>query len=47
MLANATGVLIFSLVAGWLYLRSGSIWPPSLAHVANNCVAALLVAGSR
>jgi len=45
MLANCGGVLIFSLVAGWLYLRSGSIWPPSVAHIANNYVAALLVAG--
>jgi uncharacterized protein len=45
MLANTIGVLIFSLLAGWLYLRSGSIWPPIVAHIANNCVAALLVAG--
>jgi len=45
MLANCVGVLIFSLVAGWLYLRSGSIWPPALAHIANNYVAGLLVTG--
>jgi len=45
MLANCGGALIFSLVAGWLYLRSGSIWPPSVANIANNYVAALLVAG--
>jgi membrane protease YdiL (CAAX protease family) len=46
VLANTAGVLLFSLVAGWLYLRSSSVWPSYLAHVANNCVAALLVAGS-
>ena len=46
VLSNAAGVLIFSLVAGWLYLRSSSIWPPLFAHIANNSVAALLVAGN-
>ena len=45
VLANTASVLIFSLLAGWLYLKSSSIWPPSLAHIANNCVAALLVVG--
>ena len=43
VLANTASVLIFSLVAGWLYLKTFSIWPSSLAHIANNCVAALLV----
>ena len=42
LLANTAGVFIFSLLAGWLYLDSSSIWPPTLAHIANNCVAALL-----
>lgn len=45
VLANTVGVLAFSLVAGWLYRLSASVWPSYLAHVANNCVAALLVAG--
>ncbi len=40
--ARAAGVLIFSLLAGWLYVRSSSIWPSSVAHIANNCVAMLL-----
>ncbi len=31
-----------SLLAGWLYLRSSSIWPSTVAHIANNCVAAFL-----
>jgi membrane protease YdiL (CAAX protease family) len=43
LLANAAGVFIFSLLAGWLYLDSSSIWPPTVAHIANNCVAALLI----
>ncbi len=42
MLANTGGVFLFSLVAGWLYQRSASLWPSYLAHVANNGVAALL-----
>ena len=42
MLTNTAGVFIFSLLAGWLYLDSSSIWPPTVAHIANNCVAALL-----
>ena len=42
VLTNSVGVFIFSLVAGWLYLRSASLWPPTLAHIANNFVSALL-----
>ena len=45
LLANTAGVFIFSLLAGWLYLDSSSIWPPTVAHIANNCVAALLLPG--
>ena len=47
MLANTAGVLVFSVVAGWLYLRTASVWPPWVAHVANNLMAAMLVAGRR
>jgi membrane protease YdiL (CAAX protease family) len=42
MLTNTEGVFVFSLLAGWLYLDSSSIWPPTVAHIANNCVATLL-----
>jgi hypothetical protein len=42
LLTNTAGIFIFSLLAGWLYLDSSSIWPPTVAHTANNCVAALL-----
>jgi uncharacterized protein len=42
LLTNTAGVFVFSLLAGWLYLDSSSIWPPTVAHIANNCVAALL-----
>ncbi len=44
MLTNTGGVFIFGLFAGWLYLRSSaSLWPSSLAHIANNWIAALLI----
>jgi uncharacterized protein len=43
LLATTAGVFIFSLLAGWLYLDSSSIWPPTVAHIANNWVAALLI----
>jgi uncharacterized protein len=43
MASNAIGVFVFSLLAGWLYTQSGTIWPSVVAHVANNFVAALLV----
>jgi membrane protease YdiL (CAAX protease family) len=43
MLTNAGGVFLFSLLAGWLYLDSTSIWPPTLAHIANNCLAIVLI----
>ena len=41
VLANTVGVLIFSLVAGWLYLKSASVWPSVLVHIVNNCISAL------
>lgn len=41
-LLQAGGVFIFGLLAGWLYLRSASLWPSALAHIANNWIAALL-----
>jgi len=47
VLADAGGVFVFGLVAGWLYLKSSSIWPPTVAHIANNLLAALLVAVPR
>jgi membrane protease YdiL (CAAX protease family) len=43
VLANTAGVFIVSLLTGWLYQRSASIWPSTIAHIANNVIAALLV----
>jgi membrane protease YdiL (CAAX protease family) len=43
VLADSVGVLVFSLLAGWLYQQSRSIWPSAVAHIANNCLAAALV----
>ncbi|MFD0887217.1 CPBP family intramembrane glutamic endopeptidase, partial [Streptosporangium algeriense] len=46
----AVGLLIWTvsfqfqeILLGWLRQRSGSIWPPSLAHAGNNMVLFLLV----
>lgn len=41
--ANVVGVFLFSLLAGWVFAKSGSVWPPTVAHVLNNLVSALLV----
>lgn len=46
MLANALGVFVFSLLACWLFTMSASIWPPTLAHVGNNILSALLIHAS-
>ncbi len=43
--SDAIGVFIFSLVASWLFARTQSIWPPTLAHVAANVLASVLTAG--
>ncbi len=40
---NSAGVFFFSLVACWLQTRTGSIWPPTLAHIANNIVSSMLL----
>lgn len=39
---NAVGVFVFSFLAGWLYAKSRSVWPPALAHALNNLLATLL-----
>lgn len=44
MLANAVGVSIFSVVACGLFLKSRSIWPPTVAHIANNLLSTILMA---
>jgi membrane protease YdiL (CAAX protease family) len=36
------GVFVFSLLAGWLFAKSRSVWPPALAHTLNNALAMLL-----
>lgn len=32
--------ILFSIILGWLRLRTNSIWPPTLAHSANNLILA-------
>jgi uncharacterized protein len=44
MISNALGVFVFSLLACWLFARTGSIWPPTAAHIANNILTSLFVA---
>lgn len=44
--ADSVGVFLASLLFGWLYLRTRSIWPCFMAHVANNAVAGFLVAAN-
>jgi membrane protease YdiL (CAAX protease family) len=41
MFVNSIGVFLFSLVACWLLARTGSIWPSTLAHIANNVVSSM------
>lgn len=45
LLVNSVGVFLFSNVACVLFARSSSIWPPTLAHIANNLLNAVLVGG--
>lgn len=46
MAARCGGVFLFSLLAGWVFVKSGSVWPAVLAHVANNLLASLLTAAA-
>ena len=43
-LSNSLGVFVFSVVACALYARTASLWPPTLAHIANNILSSSLVA---
>lgn len=42
MLVNSFGIFVFSVLACWLYAKSASVWPPTLAHIANNILSSLL-----
>jgi hypothetical protein len=44
--ADSVGLFLASVLFGWLYLRTRSIWPCFMAHVANNVVAGFLVAAT-
>jgi uncharacterized protein len=45
VLQDLGGVFAFSVVACWVFARTKSIWPPTIAHIANNLLAAMLIAG--
>ena len=38
MLVNTTTFVLLSIIFGWLRVKAGSIWAPSLAHAATNTV---------
>lgn len=38
--------ILFSIILGWLQLRTGSAWAPSLAHAANNFLLAVGLSGA-
>ena len=42
-MTNASGVFLLSLLAWWLFAKTFSIWPPTIAHPVNNAVSALLL----
>jgi membrane protease YdiL (CAAX protease family) len=46
LLTSVAGVFALSLFLGWLYFRSGSIWPPAGAHAAYNLLVQLLAGRS-
>ncbi len=43
VLLYAWYMIPFSIILGWLRLRTGSIWPPTLAHLANNAIGSVLL----
>jgi membrane protease YdiL (CAAX protease family) len=43
--STSVGVLLFSFLAGWLCFFSKSIWPPTVAHAANNILSSLIGGG--
>ena len=46
MMTNAGGVFVFSVVACWMAAKAASIWPSTVAHVANNVLSSMLVASN-
>ena len=41
--AQIPGAVLFGLVLGWLYWRSGTIWMPIAAHAFNNFVGVVMI----
>jgi membrane protease YdiL (CAAX protease family) len=46
IVVNAGACFVFSLLAGWLFAKSGSIWPSTCAHIASNLLSSVLAASS-
>jgi len=41
---NGGAAFVFSILAGWLFAKTASIWPPTCAHIANNLLVSMLAA---
>jgi membrane protease YdiL (CAAX protease family) len=46
IVTNAGACFVFSLLAGWLFAKTASIWPPTCAHIANNLLLSVLAASN-
>jgi membrane protease YdiL (CAAX protease family) len=46
LVMNAGACFVFSLLAGWLFAKTSSIWPPTCAHIANNLLSSVLAASN-
>ncbi len=42
-MTSPVSTVLLSIIFGWLVLRTGSVWAPSLAHAATNVVGSSLV----
>jgi membrane protease YdiL (CAAX protease family) len=46
IVVNAGACFVFSLLAGWLFAKTSSIWPSTYAHISNNLLFSMLAAKS-
>lgn len=43
---NGGAAFVFSVLAGWLFAKTASIWPSTCAHIANNLLFSMLAASN-
>jgi membrane protease YdiL (CAAX protease family) len=46
IVTNGVEAFVFSILAGWLFAKTASIWPSTFAHTAVNLLASMLAAGN-